>query len=201
RRPGGVRRRLPEPGRAVRPAGPGGGGGDQLRAPFGRPEAAVEEGGVQPVPAAGPPAGSRHGLRDADRPLPPGRVGRAGQGVPRVRAVRPPGRPRRGREPGGQTRARPARRGAGEAAARRLEGGPASTQGEAMISRRRFLARSAVGAAALSAASWSRVYGANARLRLASVGVGGKGWSDLTSVAAGAHVEVVALCDIDETDK
>src|SRR5262249_49930782 len=44
-------------------------------------------------------------------------------------------------------------------------------------------------------------YGANAKLRLASVGVGGKGWSDLTSVAASPHVAVVALCDIDETQR
>jgi predicted dehydrogenase len=52
--------------------------------------------------------------------------------------------------------------------------------------------------AALTAASWSRVYGANEKLRLASVGVGGKGWSDLTGVAASPEVRVVALCDVDE---
>ena len=55
-----------------------------------------------------------------------------------------------------------------------------------------------VGAAAMSALSWSRVIGANSRLRLASVGVGGKGWSDLTDTAASPHVDVVALCDVDE---
>jgi len=53
-------------------------------------------------------------------------------------------------------------------------------------------------ASALTAAGWSRVYGANEKLRLASVGVAGKGWSDLNGVAASPHVAVVALCDIDE---
>src|SRR5215469_5050894 len=68
------------------------------------------------------------------------------------------------------------------------------------LSRRRFLksALAAGGAAALSAASWSRALGAGGRLRVASVGVAGKGWSDHTSVAASPHVEVVALCDVDE---
>jgi predicted dehydrogenase len=68
--------------------------------------------------------------------------------------------------------------------------------------RRHFLHQAtAAGAAALTAASWSRVYGANDKLRVASVGVGGKGWSDLTGVAASPAVAVVALCDIDETEK
>lgn len=68
-------------------------------------------------------------------------------------------------------------------------------------SRRRFMKQVAVAGAALSipAASWSRVLGANGRLRVASVGTGGKGWSDLTATAASPHVEVVALCDIDES--
>jgi predicted dehydrogenase len=67
------------------------------------------------------------------------------------------------------------------------------------VSRRGFLARAAVGTAALTAASWSRVYGAGEKLRVAGVGVGGRGWGDLTGAAASPHVEVVALCDIDET--
>lgn len=68
-------------------------------------------------------------------------------------------------------------------------------------SRRSFLKTvAATGvAASLSAASWSRVYGANGRLRVASIGVGGKGWSDLTATAASPKVDVVALCDIDES--
>ncbi|MBA4062981.1 MAG: dehydrogenase [Isosphaera sp.] len=65
------------------------------------------------------------------------------------------------------------------------------------LTRRRFLG---AGAAALSAAAWSRASGANGKLRLASVGVGGKGWSDLTGVAASPHVAVAALCDLDGRD-
>ncbi|MFO0917534.1 MAG: Gfo/Idh/MocA family oxidoreductase [Planctomycetaceae bacterium] len=67
-------------------------------------------------------------------------------------------------------------------------------------SRRAFLKHSLVaGAATWTAASWSRVYGANSRLKIASVGTGGKGWSDLTATAASPQVEVTALCDIDES--
>src|SRR5262249_4642566 len=44
-----------------------------------------------------------------------------------------------------------------------------------------------------------RVYGANEKLRVASVGVGGQGWSDLNGVAASPQAAVVALCDVDET--
>jgi predicted dehydrogenase len=67
--------------------------------------------------------------------------------------------------------------------------------------RRRFLKQVSLAGAALSipAASWSRVWAANDRLRVASVGTGGKGWSDLTATAASPKVDVVALCDIDES--
>src|SRR5205085_1303473 len=69
------------------------------------------------------------------------------------------------------------------------------------LSRRQFLTRSGIGAASvLTAASWSRVYGANENLRLASVGTGGKGWDDITHISASPKVAVVALCDIDESD-
>src|SRR3954449_4972312 len=68
------------------------------------------------------------------------------------------------------------------------------------VSRRRFLKQAAVagGLGAWTAASWSRVHGANDRLRVASIGVSGKGWSDHTSIAASPHVEIVAICDVDE---
>ncbi|MEW4564635.1 Gfo/Idh/MocA family oxidoreductase [Bremerella sp. JC770] len=56
-------------------------------------------------------------------------------------------------------------------------------------------------AAALPAVSYSRVLGANDRLRVASVGTGGKGWSDLVGVAASPAVQVTALCDIDSSEK
>ncbi len=69
------------------------------------------------------------------------------------------------------------------------------------LSRRRFLRNTLGGAAALSALSWSRVWGANERLRVASVGVGGKGEEDHTLIAASPHVEIVALCDVAEDAK
>jgi len=46
-----------------------------------------------------------------------------------------------------------------------------------------------------SALSLGRVYGANDRIRVAGVGVGGKGFGDIEQ--AGLVMEVVALCDID----
>ncbi len=70
------------------------------------------------------------------------------------------------------------------------------------FSRRQFLQRSGLGAASvLTAASWSRVHGANENLRLASVGVGGKGWDDITHISASPKVAVVGLCDIDESEQ
>jgi predicted dehydrogenase len=68
-------------------------------------------------------------------------------------------------------------------------------------SRRQFLKHVALAGAAtaMPAVSFSRVYGANERLRVASVGTGGKGWSDLVATAASPHVDVTALCDIDES--
>src|SRR5262249_17451865 len=68
-------------------------------------------------------------------------------------------------------------------------------------SRRRFLRNTMGGAAALTALSWSRVLGSNERLRVASVGVGGKGEEDLRLIAGSPHVEIVAVCDIDEDAK
>ena len=65
------------------------------------------------------------------------------------------------------------------------------------FSRRRFLAQTGA-LAAWTAIGASKVFGANDRLRVASIGTGGKGWSDVTSVAASPHVEVVALCDVDD---
>ncbi|UUO09129.1 Gfo/Idh/MocA family oxidoreductase [Blastopirellula sp. J2-11] len=68
-------------------------------------------------------------------------------------------------------------------------------------SRRQFVKQLGLAGAALAlpAASYSRVLGANEKLRVASVGTGGKGWSDLLGVAASPAVEVVALCNIDSS--
>jgi len=69
------------------------------------------------------------------------------------------------------------------------------------VNRRSFLKSAAFAGAAISmsAASYSRVYGANERLGIASIGTGGKGWSDLNGVAASPNVDVIALCDIDSS--
>jgi predicted dehydrogenase len=69
------------------------------------------------------------------------------------------------------------------------------------VSRRRFLQSASflAASASLSARSWGRVLGANDRLRVASIGTGGKGWSDLNDTAATPKVQIVALCDIDES--
>ena len=41
---------------------------------------------------------------------------------------------------------------------------------------------------------------ANETLQVASVGVGNMGWADLTQIAGGKHVRIVALCDVDSNN-
>lgn len=67
--------------------------------------------------------------------------------------------------------------------------------------RRLFVKSATLASAAISlpALQYSRVYGANSRLGIASIGTGGKGWSDLTGVAASPEVEVIGICDIDSS--
>lgn len=67
--------------------------------------------------------------------------------------------------------------------------------------RRSFIRSASIAGAAITlpALQYSRVYGANSRLGIASVGTGGKGWSDLTGVAASPNVQVIALCNIDSS--
>lgn len=68
------------------------------------------------------------------------------------------------------------------------------------LSRRCFLQTSALAGAALPwVASRPLSAAPSEKLNLAGIGVGGKGWSDLTSIAASPHVNVVAICDIDES--
>ena len=63
--------------------------------------------------------------------------------------------------------------------------------------RRSFLKRLGMGSLAAAAApAIIRARSSHSRLRLAGVGVGGKGWTDLGESALG-H-DVVAICDIDE---
>ncbi len=69
-----------------------------------------------------------------------------------------------------------------------------------LFSRRKFMqAVAAAGAASPWMASGQVLRAAaNDKLNLASVGVGGKGWSDLVAITASPHVNVVALCDVDQ---
>ena len=65
-------------------------------------------------------------------------------------------------------------------------------------SRRHFLKTSALATAALAFpfVSRAKVLGANSRLNIAGVGVGGKGWVDITSCDS---QNIVGLCDVDAT--
>src|SRR5215471_9582068 len=66
------------------------------------------------------------------------------------------------------------------------------------LTRRQFLARTtlAAGAATLSFPYVGRVLGANDRIAVACIGVGGKGDSDSSGAAGGGNI--VAICDVDE---
>ncbi len=67
------------------------------------------------------------------------------------------------------------------------------------LTRRAFLRNTAlVGAAtALSARSWGQVKGANTELRVAVIGLNGRGKSHLSSIAGIKGVRLVAICDVD----
>jgi predicted dehydrogenase len=67
------------------------------------------------------------------------------------------------------------------------------------LTRRSFLKTSALASAgaALSARSWSQVAGANGDIRVAVVGLNGRGRSHLQSLLQIKGVRVVALCDVD----
>jgi len=67
------------------------------------------------------------------------------------------------------------------------------------FSRREFLraAAAATAGAALAPRSWAQSLGANGDIRLAIVGLNGKGRDHLRSFHAIPGVRVVALCDVD----
>lgn len=68
--------------------------------------------------------------------------------------------------------------------------------------RRDFLRVSAAGAAGLAMGRKSfAAVDKNGKLRLASVGTGGKGEDDLRSISASPRVEVVAICDVDDSQR
>src|SRR5687768_11370278 len=68
------------------------------------------------------------------------------------------------------------------------------------VSRRSFLRSSAASAAVLTAASAARAYGANERLRVGFLGVGGRCQAHIDAVlkmqAAGVNIEAAAVCDV-----
>lgn len=67
------------------------------------------------------------------------------------------------------------------------------------LSRRSFLKTSALATAgvAFTARSWAQVAGANGDIRVAVVGLNGRGRSHLSSLAKVSGVRLVALCDVD----
>ena len=67
------------------------------------------------------------------------------------------------------------------------------------FSRRSFLKASALGltATAFSARSWAQVADANSDVRVAVIGLNGRGKNHLTSLAKIPGVRVVAICDPD----
>ena len=67
------------------------------------------------------------------------------------------------------------------------------------LTRRAFLRNTAIAGTttAFSARSWSQVAGANADIRVAVVGLNGRGGSHLSSLRRIAGVRLVALCDVD----
>jgi predicted dehydrogenase len=67
------------------------------------------------------------------------------------------------------------------------------------LARRSFLRAGVVAGAAASAASFSRIVGANGDVRVAVVGLNGKGKDHVEGFRALAGVRVVALCDVDRT--
>src|SRR2546421_173320 len=67
------------------------------------------------------------------------------------------------------------------------------------LSRRRFLAQSAVTAAVLAAPAVLRAQGTNSRISLAFIGSGRRGGFNLDEMnkgASGVQINVVALCDV-----
>lgn len=65
--------------------------------------------------------------------------------------------------------------------------------------RRDFLRISAAGAATLSLGRAAHAVDKNSKLRLAAIGTGNKGADDLRNISASSRVEVVALCNIDDS--
>ena len=67
--------------------------------------------------------------------------------------------------------------------------------------RRNFLRASAAGAAGIAFGRhvYANAPDKNGKLRLAAIGTGGKGKDDLQNISASPRVEVVAICDVDDS--
>src|SRR6186713_1045314 len=67
------------------------------------------------------------------------------------------------------------------------------------FTRRTFLRNSALATAgaALSARSWGQVAGANGDIRVAVIGLNGRGKSHISSLLRAKGARIVALCDVD----
>ena len=70
----------------------------------------------------------------------------------------------------------------------------------AAVQRRDFLKQSALAAAALSFPAVLRAASPNSRVQLAAIGVSGRGYSDLHSLASHPRAKFVAFCDIDRAN-
>ena len=70
------------------------------------------------------------------------------------------------------------------------------------LNRRMFLQTAAAGAAGLALNRTLRATAVdkNGKLRLAAIGTGGKGADDLKQISASPRVEVVALCNVDDSE-
>src|SRR3954470_5222164 len=67
------------------------------------------------------------------------------------------------------------------------------------LNRRTFLQTTAAGAAGFAVSRSLRAADKNGKLRLAAIGTGGKGEDDLKNISASPRVEVVALCNVDDS--
>jgi hypothetical protein len=64
-----------------------------------------------------------------------------------------------------------------------------------ILARREFLSGASKGAALMTAASYSRVLGANDKIGLGLIGAGERGRHDMTQFQQAGGVEVRAICD------
>ena len=74
-----------------------------------------------------------------------------------------------------------------------------ATSSHGHFSRRKFIAASAATGVAASLASSQKVLAANDRMKVAFIGVGGRGGSNLNTIHKTGAVDVVGICDVNST--